>query len=323
MRADDPRAVLARVGLAFADALDGRLDEAIEALEAAVRASPREAAAWHTLGAVRNWAWRHEAAEDAFRRALDLAPAHRDARFGIASTLLARGLYERGFAAFEASRAGVEPASAGLRALPRWAGAPLDGTLVVHGEQGLGDVDPVRALRAGPAAPRRTAGADARRLLAAAGAAAGHPRRRGCNRRRRRTRWPGKPRRPGSRPVAARAAPRPAWTRCRSRPTSPCPRSVARRGATRVAALPGRRVGLAWSVHARDDHAYVTRHKSVPPARAGAAAGPPGHVVRHAAARDRRRSGRPGRARHASRRWGSTCATSATPRRSSTRSTSS
>jgi hypothetical protein len=33
-----------------------------------------------------------------------------------------------------------------------------------------------------------------------------------------------------------------------------------------VAALPGRRVGLAWSVHARDDHAYVTRHKSIPPA---------------------------------------------------------
>jgi hypothetical protein len=32
-----------------------------------------------------------------------------------------------------------------------------------------------------------------------------------------------------------------------------------------VAARPAPRVGIAWSVFARDDHGYVTRHKSIPP----------------------------------------------------------
>ena len=265
VRADDPRAVLARVGLAFADALEGRLDEAIEALEAAVRASPREAAAWHTLGAVRNWAWRHEAAEDAFRRALNLAPAHRDARFGIASTLLARGLYERGFAAFEASRAGVEPASAGLRALPRWTGAPLDGTLVVHGEQGLGDVIqfarfvPGLRPRVGrlvlmldgywrPLAPLLATlhGVDA--IVGDDAALAREA--------------------PAAR-VSALSLPALAAARVDTLPVPPylaVPEDRRASWRARVAVLPGRRVGLAWSVHARDDHAYVTRHKSIPPA---------------------------------------------------------
>ena len=34
----------------------------------------------------------------------------------------------------------------------------------------------------------------------------------------------------------------------------------------RLASLPHPRVGLAWSVQARDDYGYVTLHKSVPPA---------------------------------------------------------
>ena len=83
-------------GVAFADALEGRLDEACSALESAVRDAPALAAAWQTLGAVRNWSWRHDEAEIAYRRACELDPANREAQFGIASTLLARGRYAEG-----------------------------------------------------------------------------------------------------------------------------------------------------------------------------------------------------------------------------------
>lgn len=262
---NDPRAVQAAVGHAFSDAIDGRLDDAIAALEATVRAHPDEAAAWHTLGAVRNWAWRHDAADAAFRRALGIAPTHSDARFGLASALLARGRYDEGFAAFEASRTSFVPTSAALRDWPRWNGKALDGSLVVHGEQGLGDavqfarfvpllrprvrrlvllldgywrsLAPLLASLAGvDAVITNDSGLDGERrgarlsLLSLPHFAAANP--------------DALPRPPYLAPPPDR---RDAWAR-------------------RVRELPGRRVGLAWSVHARDDHAYVTRQKSIPPA---------------------------------------------------------
>ncbi|HEX4882743.1 MAG TPA: tetratricopeptide repeat protein [Casimicrobiaceae bacterium] len=265
VRPDDPRAPFAALGLAFADALDGRLDAAIAALEALTRSHPREVAAWQTLGAVRNWAWRHEAAEAAFRQALALAPTHRDARFGLASALLARARYAEGWPAFEASREGVDPPSPALRALPRWDGAPFDGTLVVHGEQGLGDAVqfarfvPVLRPRVGRLALLLDGYWEALApllgcldgvdlvltddaVLGSLGEAA-------------RVSFLSLPFHAQAMPDALPAPPylappadlRTLWAHC-------------------IGALPGRRIGLAWSVHARDDHPYVTRHKSIPPA---------------------------------------------------------
>ncbi|GIK85252.1 MAG: hypothetical protein BroJett026_07330 [Betaproteobacteria bacterium] len=265
VRADDPRAAHAAVGLAFADALDGRLDDATGALAAIVRAHPREAAAWHTLGAVHQWAWRHEQAEAAFRRALALEPAHRDARFGVAFALLARGNYGEGFAAFEDARAGVDPAAPALRSMPRWDGTAAGVTLVVHGEQGLGDV--VQFARFVPALRKRVqrvvllldgawaplapllatlAGADA--VLADAAALDEGP---------------------GAVRASFLSLPFLARARADALPAAPylaAPADRVAAWAARVAPLQGARVGLAWSVHARDDHAYVTRHKSLPAA---------------------------------------------------------
>jgi Flp pilus assembly protein TadD len=264
VRHDDPRAPLAALGLAFADALDGRLDASIAALEALVHAQPREAAAWQTLGAVRQWAWQHDAAEAAFRQALVLAPDLRDARFGLASSLLARGRYAEGFAEFEASRAGALPASEALRRLRPWDGQPFAGTLVVHGEQGLGDAVqfarfvPLLRPRVGrlvllldaywePLAPllATLAGVDAVTTDDAGLGELTEVAR-----------------------VSFLSLPFHAGATVDTLPARPYlapPPELRTLWAHCVASLPGRRIGLAWSVHARDDHAYVTRHKSVPP----------------------------------------------------------
>ncbi|HVE48162.1 MAG TPA: tetratricopeptide repeat protein [Casimicrobiaceae bacterium] len=264
VRPGDPSEPVARVGLAFADAIEGNLGRSLAALEAIVAQHPHVVPAWHTLGAVRNWARQHEDAERAFRQALALDPAHRDARFGVASTLLARGRYREGFAMFEASREGYLPSAPGLRTLPRWDGKPLAGTLVVHGEQGLGDV--VQFARFVPLLRPRAQrivllldgywhslapllgsleGVD--RIVTDAAELANE--------------------RPVAR-VSMLSLPALADAEVATLPSSTYLESpVDRRPRWREqVAQSGLRVGLAWSVYARDDHGYVTMHKSLPAA---------------------------------------------------------
>lgn len=260
----EPDHALARAGVAFADALEGRLDDSIAALERVVEDRPDLAAVWRTLGAVRNWAWRHDAAESAYREALSIDASNRDARFGVASSLLARGRYDEGFAAFEASRAGFAPAAPALQGLPAWSGDRLAGTLVLHGEQGLGDFvhfarfvprlrDRVQRVVIWldeywkPLAPLLASLEGVDEIVTDAN-------------------------RPGREaPLArcsvlslahlAQAGPDTAWDGIYL--AAPADRIEAWR--SRVDATASLRVGLAWSVHARDDHGYVTRHKSVAP----------------------------------------------------------
>jgi len=261
VRRDDPASANARIGLAFADALDGKLEDAIASLEAIVAAHPNQAAAWHTLGAVRNWAWRHDQAEDAFRRAVAIDPSHGDARFGIASTLLARGRYREGFDAFEASRSAF-PASTVLRALPRWNGEPLAGTLVVHGEQGLGDV--VQFARFVPRVAQRVERVVlfldgywkplAPLLATLRGVDAIATDERDLEGLRARAR------------ASMLSLPHHEHAELGALPVPPylaVPADRRDRWRARVEAHAAPRVGIAWSVFARDDHGYVTRHKSI------------------------------------------------------------
>jgi tetratricopeptide (TPR) repeat protein len=262
--ARDPDHVLAKVGVAFADSLEGRLPQAQAALQAIVARHPGIAPAWQTLAAVSNWAGRYEDAERAYRHVLSIDAAHREARFGLASTLLSRGRYEEGFAAFEHSRAAFTPAHAQVRALPAWKGETLDGTLVLHGEQGLGDVvqfarfvprlrDRVKHLVLWlddywkPLAPlfatlngiddvivddeiaQRPAKARASVLSLA---------------------------------HIARATPATLW----DGPYLAATRDRMASWRSRVDASARLRVGVAWSVHARDDFGLVTKHKSIPAA---------------------------------------------------------
>jgi tetratricopeptide (TPR) repeat protein len=262
--AAQPAHLDALTGRAFAQALRGDLAGAIGALENITISQPAHAPAWQTLGAVRNWAWDHAGAKLAFERALRLTPDHADAQFGIASTLLARGDFAAGWPAFERRPdRGGESGTAFAR-IPVWDGAPFAGTLVVYGEQGFGDVvqfarfvapararvDRVVLLLDGYRAPLAP-------LLASL---------------------------PGvdevvTSPAAIRGDGAIARVSILSLPfqlrigvedlvsagrylSPPADRAAAWRA--RVAATAAPRVGLAWSVLARDTHGFVTRHKSVP-----------------------------------------------------------
>jgi tetratricopeptide (TPR) repeat protein len=264
--ARDPANVRARTGRAFATALAGELAAARTALEQLVAEHPADAPAWQTLAAVANWAWDHAAAEKAFRRSLEIAPGNREAQFGVASTLLARGRYPEGFAAFEARPEGIRDAQTQFPQWPPWTGAPLAGTLLVHGEQGLGDV--VQFARFLPAARARAGSLvlylDAY-LKPLAPLLAGLPavdrvitNLRDC----------------ATEPVMARASilslahllgttvedlPGPM-------PYLAAPKERVAAWSAALAPLPRPRAGLAWSVLARDRHAFVTVHKSIPPA---------------------------------------------------------
>lgn len=256
-----PQDVHAQTGHAFARALTGDLAGATAALEETVLASPGHAAGWQTLGAVRNWNWQHEAAEAAFRHALALDAANADAAFGIASTLLARGDYARGWAAFERRRGRPFDAPA-LARVPEWNGATLDGTLIVYGEQGFGDVVQfarfIAAARARvtrvevlldgylvPLAPFLATMASVDRVVTRAEDAADAAAR-----------------------VSILSLPHRLGVgengiqQCLRYLTPPAERSD--RWSARMASYRKPRIGIAWSVLARDAHAFVTWHKSVP-----------------------------------------------------------
>jgi tetratricopeptide (TPR) repeat protein len=262
--AAQPGHVQAQTGRAFAQALAGDLPASIEALERVTASAPGYAAAWQTLGAVRNWAWQHDAAESAFRRALALDPELHDAAFGVASTLLARGNYTDGWTAFEQRPDRGAESGAAFAALPVWDGRAFDGTLIVYGEQGFGDaIQFARFI----AAARARAG---RLVLLLDG-----------------YRTPLAPlleRVPGVDGVATRAEDVVADSAARRVSILSLPQRLAI-DATRLVTTPrylappparahawrarmeataSPRVGLAWSVLPRDGHGFVTRHKSVP-----------------------------------------------------------
>ncbi len=263
--AAQPHHVQARTGRAFAQALAGDLHGAERALDEVTVTSPNHAVAWQTLGAVRNWAWDHAGAHDAFGRALKLAPNNADAAFGVASTLLARGDFGEGWSAFERRPDRGAESGAAFAQIPVWDGAPFAGTLVVYGEQGFGDV--VQFARFLPAVRTRVQKlvllldgyrAPLAPLLANMQGVDAVVTRAGDV--------------PAEGPLARASilslphrlgigADRLSTDRRYLAP--PVDRASAWR--SRIAPLAVPRVGLAWSVLARDAHAFVTRHKSVLP----------------------------------------------------------
>jgi tetratricopeptide (TPR) repeat protein len=259
----DAGSIPARTGRAFARALSGELTDARRDLEDLVTAAPAAQEAWKTLGAVCNWAWDHAAAERAFRVAVARRTDDFEAAFGIASTLLARGDYRTGFAAFErrADRAAALPQ---IAALPVWNGAALDGTLLVYAEQGYGDV--VQFARFIAQARERAARVvllldDYWRALTPLLATA-----RGVDH------IVTEPAASGNEACAARISllslPHVLGTTVETLGSAPYLHAPAERlesWSARVAGLAHPRIGVAWSVQARDDYGYVTLHKSVPP----------------------------------------------------------
>ena len=134
---DDRRA---GVGLALAQALQGRLGQAQAALQQFAADAPEDSRVWATLGLAYYWDGQLANAETAFGKALALQPDLDEAGFGVAASLLGRGEFAAGWPVYERRPEGSLGVSRRFPQVPRWDGRPLQGMLLLYGEQGLGDV---------------------------------------------------------------------------------------------------------------------------------------------------------------------------------------
>lgn len=120
----------------------GRFEEAERHLRRALDHDPGSARRHSNLGLMLHAAGRLGEAVAAYRAALAIEPDSPDLRVNYATALLARGDLAEGFAAFE-SRLACADSVLNQVALPAplWDGTDADGrTILLHAEQGLGDV---------------------------------------------------------------------------------------------------------------------------------------------------------------------------------------
>lgn len=141
-RAVELKADNARVWVVLGDVLvdAGQFDEADRALQQAVQLGPQIAAPQIALGKLYTAGGRFADGERAYRQALSLAPGDPEAEGGLGQLELLQGRFAEGWDHYEARK---RAASAPVRSFPfaEWAGEDLSGrTLLVHAEQGLGDI---------------------------------------------------------------------------------------------------------------------------------------------------------------------------------------
>ena len=163
----DPEAALAAADRAVALAPDNpdaqtaraaslrelrRTVEGLAATEQALARDPGHVGALMQAGLLLHDAGNPEAAVAAYRKAIARDSDHVDAHWNCGVALLALGRFEEGFAEYEwRYKSPLFYRGKPRHAQPRWDGSPLDGrTLLVHGEQGLGDT--IQYLRYVPAA---------------------------------------------------------------------------------------------------------------------------------------------------------------------------
>jgi tetratricopeptide (TPR) repeat protein len=123
-------------------AATGRLSEALESLVRSALLAGMSAENHTNIGIVLKSLGRHREAAASFGRALTYKPHDPSARFALAFLYLALGEFTLGWPLYEA-RFEVPALANPARhfTVPRWRGEPLAGkTLLVHAEQGLGDV---------------------------------------------------------------------------------------------------------------------------------------------------------------------------------------
>lgn len=136
--APDSAAVLTNLGAFHFLVRDLELAEA--ALRDALAREPDAVDAQVKLGAVLFESGRPAEAAQILRHAIALAPRHAEAHSYLSMALLAQGDLENGFAEYEWRRAhlgfpAMDPT------IPEWRGGMLEGrTILLYGEQGLGDV---------------------------------------------------------------------------------------------------------------------------------------------------------------------------------------
>jgi hypothetical protein len=118
---------------------DGALDEAAALERRAVGLRPADPALQGRLGLTLHERHDFAAATDCFRRAAALAPEDASAHMDLAMALLTAGDIAGGAAEYEWRWCGINRARMPPLCAPLWDGSPLDGTLLLWSEQGLGD----------------------------------------------------------------------------------------------------------------------------------------------------------------------------------------
>ncbi|TAN70551.1 MAG: tetratricopeptide repeat protein, partial [Magnetospirillum sp.] len=138
--AQQPDSAAIQTNLGAFHVLTRELGRAETALREAIRLDPGAVDAHVKLGAVLFESGRPAEAVPGLRQAIALAPRHAEAHSYLSMALLALGDLEGGFTEYEWRRAHLgfpQPDPA----IPEWPGGMLNGrTILLYGEQGLGDV---------------------------------------------------------------------------------------------------------------------------------------------------------------------------------------
>lgn len=117
----------------------GRHDEGLAAFDRALRLDPGSAYAWFNRGVALTEMKRIEEAIRSYETALSLAPDYAQADYNRALCLMQLGRLEEGYQGYEARRRMALDAAPDIK--PFWSGEEIRGkTLLVKGEQGLGDI---------------------------------------------------------------------------------------------------------------------------------------------------------------------------------------
>lgn len=138
----DPRFVHAHGNLGALLRTLGHYQDAVRELETAIELLPNNPDALNTLSAAYRSAGRPREAVEAAEKAIAIAPGHTEAHGNLALSLLAAGDYKRGFHEYE-WRWRCENFTTSPRDFdrPMWDGSdPAGRTILVHAEQGFGDV---------------------------------------------------------------------------------------------------------------------------------------------------------------------------------------
>ena len=133
----------AHYNLGWLHQLQHRLPEAIRCYEEALRHRPTHPKACNNTGKAYQDLGQVESAVAWYRKALALEQGYAEARFNLATAQLLDGNFEEGWRNYEARWIKPDWRRFYPRRLPgpSWDGGPLDGrTILVHSEQGLGDI---------------------------------------------------------------------------------------------------------------------------------------------------------------------------------------